>query len=105
MPASADTVIRALRAAPDPPMPALRVVGVDEWAKRKGDTYATILVDQERHQGVDVLPDDRPETVAAWLAAHPTIEVLTRDRDEEFAKAGSSGIGRFSDDTSPGYGH
>jgi transposase len=88
---SPDTVIRALRRAPDPPVGALRVVGVDEWALRKGRTYATILVDQEQHRIVDVLPDDRPATVAAWLAAHPTIQVVTRDRDEAFAKAIAAG--------------
>ncbi len=88
---SADTVIRALRAAPDPPTTAVRVVGLDEWAKRKGRTYATVLVDQERHRIVDVLPDDQPETVAAWLQAHPTIPVVTRDRDEAFAQAIAAG--------------
>jgi transposase/DNA-binding transcriptional regulator YdaS (Cro superfamily) len=65
----------------------VRVLGLDEWAKRKGHTYAPVLVDQERHRIVDVLPDDQPETVAAWLHAHPTIELVTRDRDEVFAKA------------------
>ncbi|MGC8489539.1 MAG: transposase [Clostridia bacterium] len=63
------------------------MVGLDEWAKRKGRTHATVVVDQERHQIVDVLPDDQPETVTAWLQAHPTIRVVTRDRDEAFAKA------------------
>ena len=67
------------------------MVGVDEWALRKGRTYATVLVDQERHRMVDVLPDDRADTVAAWLQAHPTIQVVTRDRDEAFAKAIAAG--------------
>lgn len=57
IPVSADTVLRALRAAPDPPAAEVRVVGLDEWAKRKGRTYATVVVDQERHRIVDVLPD------------------------------------------------
>jgi transposase len=91
LPVSADTVLRALRAAPDPPVPDVRVVGVDEWAKRKGQTYATILVDQERHRIVDVLPDDAPDTVAAWLRAHPTLQIVTRDRDEAFARAIAEG--------------
>jgi len=91
LPIRADTVIRALRAAPDPPSNAVRVLGLDEWAKRKGQTYATALVDQERHRIVDVLPDDQPETVAAWLQAHPTIQGVTRDRDKALAKAMAAG--------------
>lgn len=91
LPISADTVIRALRRVPDPPVDPVRVVGVDEWAKRKGQTYATILVDQERHRIVDVLPDDRSDTVAAWLQEHPTIQVVTRDRDDAFARAIAAG--------------
>ena len=78
---------RALRAVPDPAVGPVRILGVDEWARRKGQTYATILVDHEAHRIVDVRPDDAPETVAAWLQAHPTVEVVTRDRDEAFHKA------------------
>ena len=91
LPVSADTVLRALRAAPDPPVGDVRVVGLDEWALRKGRTYAAILVDPKRHHIVDVLPDVRPETVAAWLRAHPTIRLVTRDRDERFARAIAAG--------------
>ncbi|MGC8487970.1 MAG: transposase family protein [Clostridia bacterium] len=71
LPVRADTVMRALRAVPDPPVGPVRVLGVDEGARRKGHTYATILVDHEAHRLVDVLPDDAPETVAAWLQARP----------------------------------
>lgn len=91
VPVSADTVIRALRRAPDPPREDVRILGIDEWALRKGQRYATILVDLERRRIVDVLPDDRPETVARWLQAHPTVAVITRDRDEAFAKAIAQG--------------
>jgi DNA-binding NarL/FixJ family response regulator len=87
LPVRADPVLRALRAAPEPGAADIRVLGLDEWALRQGQTYATILVDPERHRIVDVLPDDRPETVARWLQAHPTVAVITRDRDEAFAKA------------------
>jgi hypothetical protein len=91
LPVSADTVLRALRAAPDPPVADVRVVGIDEWALRQGRTYATIVVDPERHPGVDVWPDDQPDTVAAWQRAHPTIQGVTRDRDEAFAHAIATG--------------
>ena len=62
LPVSADTVIRARHAEPDPPTDAVRVLVVDEWALRKGRTYATILIDQERHRTVDVVPHDQPDT-------------------------------------------
>ena len=62
LPVSADTVIRARHAEPDPPTDAVHVLVVDEWALRKGRTYATILIDQERHRTVDVLPHDQSGT-------------------------------------------
>ncbi|MCY0899135.1 MAG: transposase, partial [Firmicutes bacterium] len=67
------------------------MVGVDEGALRKGQTYATILVDLEHHRIVDVLPDDQPATLTTWLRAPPTIQVLTRDRDDALAKAFAAG--------------
>ena len=91
LPVSADTGLRVLRAAPDPPLTDVRVVGVDEWAKQKGQTTATILVDPKRHRIVDVLPDDTPETMAACLRAHPTLQIVTRGRDEAFARAIAEG--------------
>lgn len=57
---------RWLRTRPASTMP-VTVLGVDAWALRKGQRDATILVDQERRRIVDVLPDDHPATVAAWL--------------------------------------
>ncbi|WP_405531063.1 transposase [Streptomyces canus] len=49
------------------PGSAPRVLGVDEFAFRKGCTYGTVLVDIEAGQVVDVLPDRTSETFAAWL--------------------------------------
>ena len=91
LPVSPDTLNRWLRTTPDPAAAAVQVLGVDEWARRRGVTYATILVDHEAGRVVDVLPDDHPETVAAWLRQHPTIRVVTRDRDAAFAKAIAAG--------------
>ena len=48
-----------------------RVVGIDDWAWRKGQRYGTIVVDLERGDVIDLLPDRDAETVAAWLKAHP----------------------------------
>lgn len=84
--ASADTVLRVIRLAALSPRDAypLRQIGIDDWAIKKGRTYGTIIVDLEQHQVVDVLPDRTAETVAQWLQAHPSIEVITRDRSTDY---------------------
>ena len=58
----------------------LRVVGVDDWAGKKGQTYGTILVDLERRTVADLLPQRSAEQLAEWLKQHPEVEVITRDR-------------------------
>lgn len=58
----------------------VRVLGVDDFAFRKGHSYGTILVDLERHKVVDLLPERSQESLLAWLKEHPEIEVATRDR-------------------------
>ena len=60
-PVSSDTLIRLVRNAPEPGVATPRVIGVDEWAKRKGQSYGTILVDLEAHRPVDLLPDKSAE--------------------------------------------
>ncbi|MGA8441090.1 MAG: transposase [Candidatus Sulfotelmatobacter sp.] len=58
----------------------IRVVGVDDWAWKKGQTYGTILVDLERRTEADLLPQRSAEQLAEWLKQHPEVEVITRDR-------------------------
>ena len=60
------TVLRLVRQAPLPSSSLVRVVGVDEWAWRKGQRYGTILVDLERHAPIDLLEDATAESFAAW---------------------------------------
>jgi transposase len=63
----------------------LQAVGVEEWAGRRGQRYGTILVNLADHRVVDLLPDRLASTVAAWLAVHPTISVVCRERSDLYA--------------------
>src|SRR5882672_3404217 len=80
---SGSTLLRHLRRmplAPDQDQTAPRVLGMDDWAWRKGQRYGTILCDLERGRVVDLLPDRQSNTVAEWLRAHSPPEVISRDR-------------------------
>ena len=69
----------------------LRVVGVDDWAWKKGQTYGIILVDLEHSGVVDLLPERSAESLAAWLGQHPEIEFISRDRQGLYADGVRSG--------------
>jgi transposase len=87
MPVSGATLLRLVdrTALPAPPQP--RVIGIDEYAKRRGLTYGTILCDLERGEVIDLLPDRDAATVAAWLKQHPSVQVIARDRASVFGRA------------------
>jgi transposase len=85
LPTSPATLLRLVQAAPVPRTSALQAVGVDEWAWRRGHRYGTILVDLATHRVVGLLPDRAAASVAAWLARHPTIAVVCRDRSDLYA--------------------
>jgi transposase len=91
MPTSPATLLRVMRRATVPEQPTPRVLGVDDWAFRKGHRYGTILVDLEQHRVVDVLPARNAEPVVEWLEAHPGVEVVSRDRAPAYAEAARKG--------------
>ncbi len=87
MQASRHTLLHLIRSAVSDSHSAPSVLGIDDWAKRKGKDYGTILVDLERHRVLDLLPDRTAETSALWLQKHPDIEVISRDRASAYAEA------------------
>jgi transposase len=91
MPTSADTVLRLVRALPLPEAEAPRVLGVDDWALKKGPTYGTILVDLAARRVVDLLPERTAPALAGWLEAHPTIEAVVRERSSEYGRGATLG--------------
>lgn len=88
---SDSTVNQMVRDLPDPEAQPVRVLGVDDWAKRKGQKYGTILVDLERARIVDLLNDRTSETLAKWLKQHPEVEIVSRDRSQTYAEGIADG--------------
>jgi transposase len=88
---SPDTLLRRVKRLKNESAPPPRIVGIDDWAWRKGQRYGTIVVDLECGEVIDLLPDRDADTVAAWLKAHPGIEVVSRDRSATYAQAATEG--------------
>jgi len=88
---SGDTLLRIVHRTSEPGQPTPHVLGVDDWAYRKGQVYGTILIDQERHCPVDLLEGRTAAGLTQWLQKNPGVEIMTRDRSTEFARGMSEG--------------
>jgi transposase len=91
LPTSPDTLLRLLRQEPQAAVPTPRVLGVDDFALRRRQRYATVLVDLERRVPIDVLEGRNAATLGKWLQDHIGVEIIVRDRAEAYAEGATQG--------------
>lgn len=91
LPTSGDTLVRILRSIPPPPSSTPSVMGIDDFALRRGRVYGTVIVDLETHRLIDLFEERSADAVVPWLHARPTLTVIARDRAQEYARAASEG--------------
>jgi transposase len=88
---SPTTILRRIMVLPTVAVERVSELGIDDFSFRRGRKFGTILVDMQSHKVIDVLPDRKAETSAAWMAIHPEIVLVSRDRGGDYASAAASG--------------
>ena len=84
---SASTVLRLIKKCDIPAISTPKIIGVDDYAFKKGRKYGTVIVDLETHRVIDLLPDREAKTLSSWLLEYPSIEIVSRDRSNTYAAA------------------
>ncbi len=85
------TILRRMMARPTALVEQVVELGIDDFAFRRGRKFGSILVDMQSHNVIDLLPDRKAETAAAWMGAHPEIELVSRDRGGDYAAGARQG--------------
>jgi transposase len=85
------TILRRIMALPNSAPRAVTVLGVDDFSFKRGRKFGTILVDLSAHQVIDLLPERKSESAAAWMQNHPEIQYVSRDRGNDYAQATRDG--------------
>jgi transposase len=88
------SILRLMHALPLPPIAAPQIIGLDEWAWKRGQRFGALIVDLERKKPIALLPDRSQQTVIHWLKGYPTITIVARDR-------GKRVCGRYYSGSSP----
>mgnify|MGYP003461588388 CR=1 FL=1 len=92
VPVSSSTIVRIIKKLPNKEQTITSgIIGIDDWAFKKGRTYGTIVVDLDSNQVIDLLPDREAGTVSDWIKKHPEIQVISRDRYRTYAIGATNG--------------
>ncbi|MGH2479964.1 MAG: ISL3 family transposase, partial [Ktedonobacteraceae bacterium] len=89
---SLHTILRRIMALPTEPVGKVPQIGIDDFSFRRGRTFGTLVVDLQTHKVLDVLEDRTADTSAAWMAAHPEIALVSRDRGVDYAAAARKAV-------------
>lgn len=85
---SGDTIIRILlrEYEEQPKAECGSIIGVDDFASKKGSRYCTVVVDEATHHPVAVLEGRDGESLRGWLKENKHVKAVTRDRASAYAK-------------------
>jgi len=84
---SRTTILRCIMALPTKSVGKVTQIGIDDFSFRRGKKFGTLIIDLQTHEVLDVLPDRTAETSASWMAEHPEVEIISRDRGGDYAAA------------------
>jgi transposase len=84
---SRETILRLVRQSHSSAQSEPRIIGLDDWARKRRLRYGTLICDLELGLPIDLLPDRSAETVSAWLLKHPSLDVGRFDGSSEYASA------------------